>query len=224
MQHGDEREPVMVMVEDSPDARLFIELSSLASDLTEADHALELAVRSSDVGSTLADARPYLVGYAVVAYCRTILHSNVRRPLEDHIQIPQEFLATHDTIKAFRNATIAHSQSDLAVTYPIGVLAPDTLEVKHVSAATVVNTLPWLVVRQFRELLAALGDSLDEAITPVRQRLENQLRAADRRRMAKSGIKPQSLDKLAEEFEPRSKRSAYPTGHTFYWDRTDESL
>ena len=220
MQEGDEREPVMVMVEDSSDARLFIELSSLASDLTEADHALELAVRSREVESTLADARPYLVGYAVVAYCRTILHSNVRRPLEDHIQIPQEFLATHDTIKAFRNATIAHSQSDLAVTYPIGVLAPDTLEVEHrLRGHGRQYPSPARRPSIRRELLAALGDSLDEAITPVRRRLENQLRAADRRRMAKIGIKPQSLDKLAEEFAPRSKRSAYPTGHTFYWDR-----
>ena len=67
-----------VMVEDSPDTRLVIELSSYASDLTEAHHALDLAIQGQDPGSPLADASPYLIGFAVVAYCRTISHSNVR--------------------------------------------------------------------------------------------------------------------------------------------------
>ena len=85
--------PLGVMVEHSPDARLFIELSSHAAELTEAHHALELALQEHDPGSTLADAGPYLVGFAVVAYGRSILHSMS----EDARRITSTYLITSPT-------------------------------------------------------------------------------------------------------------------------------
>jgi len=52
MGHSDgSRAPVVVTVADSPDTRLFIELSSCGSDLTEARHALDLAVQGRQDGS-----------------------------------------------------------------------------------------------------------------------------------------------------------------------------
>ena len=45
---------VMMPLPDTPDSRLFVEMSSYASDLVEARHALNLAVRSLTEGSLLA--------------------------------------------------------------------------------------------------------------------------------------------------------------------------
>lgn len=218
MNDGDgRRNPLMVPVRDSPDARLFIELSSYGADLTEARHALDLAAQSTEEGSPLADARAYLVGFAVVAYCRTILHSNVRGLLTDHVTVPSGLIAVHDQMRAFRNATIAHSQSELAVTYPVGVLEADTREVQFVAAATIVSSLPLPLVERLRNLVVAMEQLLDAAIQPVRERLEEGLRAMDPRELA-AGKQPKVLEKLAAEFEPRTKRPPYPTSHTIYWE------
>lgn len=97
MQHKDGPELVIVPVEDSPDARLFIDLSSHTADLTEALHALDLAISSRDHDSSLAEARVFLVGYAVGSYCRTILASNVRNRLTDYVDIPADLRTTHET-------------------------------------------------------------------------------------------------------------------------------
>ena len=69
---------VVIPVGNSPESRLFIELSSYGSDLAEARDALDLAIRGVEEGSVPAQASRYLVGLAVVAYCRTVLLSNVR--------------------------------------------------------------------------------------------------------------------------------------------------
>jgi len=71
VEHGDDAQPfVTISVGDSPDSRLFIELSSYGSDLAEARQALDLVIRGFEEGSVLADASQHLVGLAVVAYCR----------------------------------------------------------------------------------------------------------------------------------------------------------
>jgi hypothetical protein len=219
MAHADDsRTLLLVTVGDSSDTRLFIELSSHGSDLAEARHALDLAIRGRDEGSALADASAYLIGFAVVAYCRTILLSNVRGRLTDHIDVPAELIEIHDEVRTFRNATIAHSQSELSVTYPVGVLDAATLEVADIAAVTVGSTLPWLVVQKFRTLVVAMEEGLDGAIQPVRARLESDLAQADPGVLV-SGTRPEVLEKLAEEFNARTKRPPYPTGHTIYWER-----
>jgi hypothetical protein len=67
MEQDHQGSPVIVMLENSPDARLLVELSSHAADLVEAHNALDLGVRSREEGSELADAGVYLIGFAVVA-------------------------------------------------------------------------------------------------------------------------------------------------------------
>jgi len=219
MEHGDgRRTPLMVTVGDSSDTRLFIELSSYGSDLSEPLHALDLAIQGNEKDSPLADARAYLIGFAVVAYCRTILPSNVRGRLTDHIDVPSELIEIHDQLKTFRNATIAHSQSELSVTYPIGVLDAATLDVQFIAAVTVVSSLPRLVAERFRTLVVAMEELLDVTIQPVRARLENSLRHTDPRVLV-ADVPPKALEKFADEFNPRTKRPPYPTSHTIYWER-----
>ena len=138
-------EPLLVSAADSRDTRLFIELSSYRSDLTEASHALDLAINGQEDGSALADASPYLIGFAVVAYCRTILPSNVRRPLTEHVDVPAELEEVHEQVRPFRNQTIAYSQSELSVTFAFGVLDPARLELSHLIGVTMTSTLPLYV-------------------------------------------------------------------------------
>lgn len=216
-QVDDSPSPLHVLIEDSPDARLFIELSSHAADLTEARRALDLAMQGNEVKSPFAEASPYLMGFAVVAYCRTTLHSNVRRSLRDHVPIPDDLLDTHEQVRIFRNATIAHSQSELAVTYPIGRLDPRTREVDFVSAVTMTNPLPTTVARRFDALIETMIDLLDEAIDPIRARLEDGLRRADPDVLL-AGPRPKVFERSAEEFDARSTRNPYPTRQTMYWD------
>lgn len=216
MSEDEARTPLIVAVDDSPDARLFIELSSHAADLTEASEALDWALHPAQDGP-LANVKPYLIGFAVVSYCRCFLHSNVRMPLGDYIDIPPELIDTHERIKAFRNQTIAHSQSELAVTYPVGVLDAKTMELKYVSALTVASTLPHGIAKDFAKLISAVLDLLDEVLDPVRGRLEQVLRTADREALVAAA--PRAIDKMADDFHPRSKRARYPPGHTLYWDR-----
>ena len=70
------------------------------------------------------------MGLAAIAYCRTVLHSNVRDRLTDYVAVPEELVDLHSQVKIYRNATVAHSQSELAVTYAVvgllGIFAPDT--------------------------------------------------------------------------------------------------
>ena len=103
------------------------------------------------------------MGLAVVAYCRAVLHSNVRGRLTDHVDIPDELVNVHDRVKTYRNATVAHSQSELAVTYAVGVLDADTLRVRDVTGATVLVPLPNRVVRDFLALIDVMERRLDGA-------------------------------------------------------------
>lgn len=157
------------------------------------------------------------MGLAVVAYSRAVLHSNVRGRLTDHVDIPDELIDVHDRVKAYRNATVAHAQSELAVTYAVGVLDSDTLSVRDVTGATVLVPLPNRVVREFQALLDVMERRLDGAIEPVRHRLMKKLAEMDRSRVD-TAVRPDITEKWAHEFNPKTKRPRYPTGHTVYWD------
>jgi len=205
-----------VMVPDSADARLFVELSSYGADLAEARDALDLVIKYRGEGSQLGDAGAYLIAFAVIAYCRTYFHSNVRKPLTDHIVVPVEFIEIHRLVGAFRNTTIAHSQSKLATTFPVGILDAATLRVRDVTATTVSQTLPSPLVERFRELVEIVDDLLFEITEQVRQTLVVQLSGSDLARMVDEGSQLEIVDATDADFAPRTKRRRYPTSHTVY--------
>ena len=207
---------VVVSIGDSPESRLFIELSSYGADLAEARNALDLAIQGLEEGTILAHASQHLVGLAVIAYCRTVLHSNVRGRLTDHIAVPEELVGVHDQVKTYRNATVAHSQSELAVTYAVGVLDSRTRKVRDVTGLTVVVDPPPPVVLEFRGLMEEMERRLDDALEPVRASLMKALDGMDRSQL-RAAAKPEIQEKWAHEFNPRTKRARYPTGHTVYW-------
>ena len=215
-------EPVfkVVAVPDSEDARLFVELSSYGADLAEARHALDLATGSRGDGSELEDAGAYLIASAVVAYCRTYFPSNVRKPMTDHIAIPDELSDIHRLVGAFRNTTIAHSQSNLATTFPVGVLDATTLRVLDVTATTVSQTLPPPLAERFRGLVEAVDDLLFKVTEPVRQKLVKQLSGSDLAKLVDKGGQPGIRGATDTDFAPLTRRRPYPTSHTIYWSAT----
>lgn len=212
-----------VTVPDSDDARLFVELSSYGADLAEARHALDLAISTRAESSQLGDTpAPYLIAFAVVAYCRTYFPSKVRKALTEHIAIPEELSDIHRLVGAFRNTTIAHSQSELATTFPVAVLDTATLRVRDVTAATVSQTLPPPLVDRFRELVITADDLLFETTEAVRQRLVEELSGSDLSRLVNQGGQMKVVDATDADFAPRTKRRPYPTTHTRYWSQTGD--
>jgi len=133
------------------------------------------------------------------------------------VGVPDELIDVHDRVKTYRNATVAHSQSELAVTYAVGVLDSDTLRVRDVTGATVLVPLPDRVVHEFQVLIDVMESRLDRAIEPVRHRLMKRLAEMDRNQL-EAAVRPEIQDKWAHEFNPKTKRPRYPTGHTLYWD------
>ncbi|BCW72421.1 hypothetical protein [Arthrobacter sp. NicSoilB8] len=117
-----------------------------------------------------------MIAFAVVAHCRTHFHSNVRKPLTDHSAIPDELCDIHRLVGAFRNTTTAHSESNLATTFPVGFLDAATLRVPDVTA---VQTLPPPLVERFRELVETVDGPHFQVTEPVRHRLVEQLRQSN---------------------------------------------
>ena len=120
-------------------------------------------------------------------------------------------------MKTYRNATVAHSQSELAVTYAVGVLDSGTLRVRDVAGPTVVVPLPDRVVLEFHGLIDVMERRLDEVLEPVRASLMKMLAGMERSQL-EAAVGPEIQERWAHEFNPKTKRSRYPTGHTVYWD------
>ena len=87
----------------------------------------------------------------------------------------------------------------------------------YVSALTIGITLPDSIVKDFATLISTMLDLLDDVLAPLRARLEESVRATTPG--ALSPVPPLAIHKLADDFQPRSKRPPYPVAQTFYWDR-----
>ena len=123
-------------------------------------------------------------------------------------------------IGAFRNTTIAHSQSELETTFPVGILDAGTLRVRDVTAATSSQTLPPLIVSRFLALLETVDELLFEVTEPVRQRLIKELGTSDRAGMVAGGARLSLINATDADFDPRTKRSRYPTSNKLHWSST----
>lgn len=162
-------QPKLVVLPDSPDTRLLVELTSHANDLSEAAHALGRALDSGE-GSEVWEP---LTSHAVTAYIRPFIHSNVRTRLDEMLEfpgIPSDHLPTHTVIRKYRNTTVAHSQSNLVMPLPVALLN-DSGRVARVWGMSVVHPMPAAIAIRFADLISTMETILDDAMRPVTQRL-----------------------------------------------------
>lgn len=159
---------------DTTDARLLVDLTSHASDLSEAAHALGCAFDAGE-DSSLWDP---LTSHAVTAYVRPFIVSNVRARLDEMPEVPgvpPNLRIVHDRIRKYRNTTIAHSQSELVMPLPVAILN-DAGHGMDVRGVTVIHPMPHAFAQRFAELISAMEDSVDHATQPVLERLRAWLR------------------------------------------------
>jgi len=163
----------MAPIPDSVDARLLVDLTSHATDLSEAAHTLGLAL---DAGED-SDLWSPLTMHAVTAYCRPFVPSNVRDRLDQMHQfagVPAELRPVHDKIRKYRNTTVAHSQSDLATPIALARL-DDSGAVRDVVGVTLLQPMTVVVAEHFAELVDAVEGLVEEATKPVSERLKERL-------------------------------------------------
>jgi hypothetical protein len=204
--------PQLILLPDTPDTRLLVELTSHANDLSEAAHSLGRAMDSGE-GS---DVWEFLTSHAVTAYIRPFIHSNVRTRL-DHMDefpgIPPELQATHDMIRKYRNATIARSQSELVMPLPAALL-DGTGQVVRVWGMSVVHPMPASIALRFAELLTTMEMIVNDATQPVAQRLHSWLQAQTPATISQwQG--PEVTHSIDHNFNGARKRSRIPRFTTY---------
>ena len=211
--------PLFALIPDSPDSRLLVDLTSHASDLSEAAHTLHLAMEAGE-GEPLWFP---LTMHAVTAYIRPFTLSNVRCRLDrmpEFPGIPDEFQSLHEIIRKYRNTTVAHSQSDLTMPFAVALL-DGSGQIRDVQGWTIMHPMPGAVAKDFNLLISAMETLVDDATKPVTDRLRKQLGDASPETIA-AWPQPVLLAARDDEFQGDRKRTRVPR-FTSYW-RIDSEI
>jgi hypothetical protein len=206
------RQPVTVLP-DTSDTRLLVELTSHASDLSEASHTLARALSEGE-GSELWLP---LTSHAVTVYIRPFILSKVRRRLDEMSEVPpmpNELQVVHDVIRTYRNTTIAHSQSNLNMPLPLALLDGEGRGV-NVAGVSLIHPMPLAMAERFADLIAAMEDVVEQATQPVLERLRDWLKDQDPETIGAWRI-PEFIDARDVDFTAAHKRNPKPRFNT-YW-------
>ncbi len=206
---------------DSPDARLFVELSSYQADLTEARTALELAISGFGDQGPLGDARQFLIGYAAAAYCRTYFNSKVREPMTNRVRIPAEHSELHALITDYRNKRVAHSQSHLVSTFAFVGLDTDGSIRPSIFGMTVAQEIPANLLEPWITLIDVISDLFGDLQAEVEARIVQNVAATNIDEVRAWAMWPTPVDQLDSAITARRSRGRYPTTWTNYWGRAD---
>lgn len=213
------RQPHIAVLPDMPDTRLLVELTSHASDLSEAAHTLASALAAGQSSELWLS----LTSHSVTAYIRPFIQSNVRRRLDEMPEIPalpasRKWL--HEAIRQYRNTTIAHSQSNLASPLPF-VLLDNNGKPTKVAPVSLINQMPLAVAEEFADLIAAMEDAVQCATQPVVDRLNAWLRDRTAEEVT-AWDPPKILQAAALEFSAGKRRTQIPR-YTAYWQEQSPS-
>ncbi|GAA1058556.1 hypothetical protein GCM10017608_35450 [Agromyces luteolus] len=156
----------------------------------------------------------FLVDAAVVAYCRAFVPSKVRSTLDRHIEIPSAFADIHERIRAYRNTTVAHSQSEMSTTWPLVVTTAERPDRRRIWAPTISQWLPPDVTDEFERLVHAVLEDVEALAETLRLRLEDGLKGVD----VLPAVGPLDFD-LERNFSARTTRRAYPTRQKIFVTR-----
>lgn len=201
------------MLPDIADSKLLVELTSHASDLSEASHTLASAFAAGESSELWLP----LTSHSVTAYIRPFIHSNVRRRLDEMPfvpAVPPSLKWLHDVVRQYRNTTIAHSQSNLALPLPV-VLLDNAGNPTKVAPVSLINQMPMAIAERFADLIAAMEDAVEHAARPVLGRL----RAWVKNRTAEeigNWDQPEFVHAAAMEFNAGERRTGIPR-YTAYW-------
>lgn len=211
--------PPVAVLPDTADTRLLVELTSHAGDLSEAAHALNCALTAGE-GSELWMP---LTSHAVTAYIRPFIHSNVRSRLDEMSvvpAIPANLQPVHDVIRNYRNTTIAHSQSTLAMPVPVAILDAQGKGV-DVLGVSVIHQMPLAVAERFSDLIRTVEDLVEQATQPVLERLRTWLKGQDAATI-NSWELPEIIGALDSHFTAAHRRKRTPQ-FTAYWRVLEEN-
>lgn len=98
--------------------------------------------------------------------------------MRDFPGIPEELRSVHDTIRIYRNTTVAHSQSDLVLPLALAILDARGL-VTQVQGHAVMQQMPGVLAERFEELIDTMETLVSEATQPVVDQLREQHRHTD---------------------------------------------
>ena len=208
-------QPRIAMLPDMPDTRLLVELTSHASDLSEASHTLTSAL----VAGESSELWLPLTSHAVTAYIRPFIHSNVRMRLDEMPEVPavpSSMKWLHETIRQYRNTTISHSQSNLALPLPV-VLLDDAGQPTKVAPISLINQMPLAIAERFTELILAMEDAVEQATQPVLDRLHAWLRDKTAEEVM-NWYPPEFVHATALEFNAGGRRTSFPR-FTAFWQK-----
>ncbi|MEW1950966.1 hypothetical protein AB0280_17160 [Pseudarthrobacter sp902506025] len=206
-------QPPLALLPDMPDTRLLVELTSHASDLSEASHTLASALAAGESSELWLP----LTSHAVTAYIRPFIHSNVRTRLDEMPEVPAvppSMKWLHQAIRQYRNTTIAHSQSNLALPLPI-VLLDDAGQATKVAPISLINQMPLAIAERFAALILAMEDAVDQATQPVLDRLHVWLRDKTAGEVM-NWDPPEVVHATALEFNAGERRTPFPRFSAFW--------
>ena len=205
--------PIVAALPNTADSVLLTDLTSHASDLSEASHALRLALNAGEDD----DLWSPLTMHAVTAYIRPFIHSNLRVRLDEMSEfpgIPAELQEVHEMIRKYRNTTVAHSQSDLTMSLAVAILDAGGM-VHDVQGWTLLHPMPGTVAERFADLIGRIEAVVEDATHPVTERLRAQVRGASPETIA-AWPQPEILAGRDRDFNGARRRTRTPR-FTFYW-------
>lgn len=123
-------------------------------------------------------------------------------------------VATHETIRKYRNSKVAHSQSDLVMPLPVAT-SDDAGRVLRVWGTTITHQMPSVIAERFAHLLMTMETIVEEVTQSVAERLymwaQTQTPEAIHRWRG-----PEITDSIDDDFNAARDRKRSPRFTTYF--------
>jgi hypothetical protein len=209
---------------DSEEARNVLELASFQTDLAEATSAIELALGSLDgEAENKEEVAKYFAYAAVVAYSRCFTASSVRRNLDKIVELPPRLVPTHELARSLRNATVAHSQSNLTEAFLLTALdrKDGVIEARPSLVVRMGKYVPRLRMTEFQTLFKEVADLVDEKVAAACDEHYASVVGSDLESLWNDTSEAQFDPRQMGQWNPETKRKSHPGA--FHYDLPEAS-